>query len=498
MLTFSMYWRWSVLVLTCAAVGCQGLVAGPPGDAPDAAPSSASSAGASPPNVVSGAATAYRPKLRWSRRIGNGSLTDVAFDATGNLFVTGWISGAFDPSLGPLPGDSDPDAGTQDGYVGAFDPLGQLLWMQRWAAKPSFSGGAEVTIGPAGISVLGELSVPTSANPPQVDLGAGPVAIPNPHAPWGAPIGFVATYTNDGVYVSESPSTAVWTARDPNGNELELNSTTTDTGASEVGISKRAPDGTALWNQDLGPMNGQVVAAASESGALAVAGPMTGGGLDAGPFPCTPVVAAFDPGGTLVWSHRFAGTGCSAGVGAIAFDSSGDVLVGGSFFGPLDVGGPAPLMGPPSDSTPEASDLFAEDIFLVEYDAQGQYVWGRTYGETVNGVSSVGAIVFAKDQTPVIAGGLVGGTTSGPNYTTVGITNVFFAGLGSDGTTHWSASFDSPPGAHQSQQAGTLALGADGSMAIGGGFDGILDFGNGPLQGPSPGGSGGFVAVFDP
>jgi hypothetical protein len=424
----------------------------------------------------------------WSKHVGPGVVSGVAFDAAANLVAVGTIQGNFDASLGGGPGDKT----RTDAFVAAFDHAGNLRWLHRWTSSGGTAAAtyaAAVTVNDAGVWVLGTSWAAV------VDLGDGTVSLPE--SGQNASVAFVAHYTVSGALVSSaplavpaicqtSPCDPSWLAFDDAGSVYWVTAVVPSSSSSGEGqelLTKCDPQGDLLWSMSLPQGAGSGGLAVSGSGMIAVPG--------------TYALTVYGPDGSQRWSRPFQRV---ASNGPVAFDSAGDVIVGGSFSGAIDLGGPTPLQSPGSPD--------AEPMFLVKYDASGKYLWSHAYGSTPRAQSYVRAIGVASNQDVLFTGGFAGAVDFGTGaYQTnsdsedIGSHDVFLARLGSDGGGQWSTAF----GGYALGDAGwCLAAAPDGRVAMGGLFDRTIDFGNGSFTSIADFGSqwgpagDGFVAVFEP
>jgi hypothetical protein len=430
----------------------------------------------------------------WSKHIGPGWVNGVAFDASGNVFVAGSIQGAFDAALGSG-GAGDPKE--PNGFVAEFDRAGNVMWVHRWGSGAAMSPGtaSSVTVNDKGISVLG------LAWGGVVDLGGGSLSVPQ--KPQGSSTAFLAHYAAGGAFVSAAllePSSLcqtsycdpAWMGFDDSGNVFSVTSVPSMSSPpqGEVLLTKSDSDGKSLWTKSVPNAPGSGRPVVSTAGTIAI---FEGN-----------AVMTFGPDGSPRWSRQF---DWANPLGAVAFDSSGDVIVGGTFALQIDLGGPTPLQSPANDRQLPA-DYSAQPIFIVKYDAGGNYLWSHAYGSTPRAQSTVGAIRVAPNQDVLFTGGFAGAIDFGTgafqttsDAESVGDHDAFLARLSRDGTGQWSAGFGGPG---LGDTGSCLAVAPDGRVAMGGGFDGTIDFGNGPFTsvgfyhsqfGP---GSDGFVAVFGP
>jgi len=283
----------------------------------------------------------------------------------------------------------------------------------------------------------------------------------------------------------------LWSEFDDAGNAYALTEVSPASSTQiDVVLTKSNGEGRLLWNVP--------VANGSPDTKLAVSG--TGMSVVFQSYAMT----VFGSDGSQLWSRRF---DWANPLGPAAFDRAGNVVVGGTFAGAIDLGGPAPLQSPAGDSQ-QPGDSRAQPIFVAKYDAGGRYLWGHAYGSTSRAQSKVGAIRVASDDDVVFTGTFAGAidfgtgafrTTSDPEE--VGYQDAFLARLGPDGSGRWSDGFAGPG---YGDIGSSLAFGSDGRVAVGGAFDQTIDFGNGRFTavgsfGSQFGPNGDcFVAVFGP
>ncbi len=222
----------------------------------------------------------------WSKSLGsmgNDYAYGVALDGSGNMLVTGYVSGTTDFGGGPLT-----IGGSQDVFVAKYSPAGAYLW----ALAPTGSGwaaGAGLTADANGNVVVGGYFGGT------LDFGCGALS---------------------------------------------------SSGVSDAFVAKYSAAGACLWSRDIGGSgtNTRVMAVAvNGTGNVVVTGGFQGaadfGGAvltSAGSYDV--FVASYSATGTLQWAKRFGDTGYDYAYG-LTVDGSGNVLVAGSFQGTVDFGG---------------------------------------------------------------------------------------------------------------------------------------------------------------
>ncbi len=188
--------------------------------------------------------------------------------------------------------------------------------------------------------------------------------------------------------------------------------------------SKRFGDGLVQYGTDVSVDGaGNVIVTGYFEGSVDFGGGvLTGSGGDL-------FVAKFDAAGTHVWSRRFGGTDYDIGHG-VAVDGSNNVIATGSFRASIDFGGG--VLTAPGIST--------HDIYVAKFDADGNHVWSKNFGDASAqagyGVAVDGsgnAIVTGFFDSSVNFGGGV--------LTNPGAQDIFVAKFDATGNHVWSKGF---------------------------------------------------------
>lgn len=240
-------------------------------------------------------------------------------------------------------------------------------------------------------------------------------------------------------------------------------------GGSDVFLAKYSPAGTHLWSKRFGGTgndhgNGIGVDA---SGNVAITGDFTG----TADFETTNLVslgstdvfvARFTTGGGLFGAIGYGGTTADVGY-SLAVDTSGNIIVTGSFTGTANFGGANQV------------SLGGTDIFLAKYNSTGAHVWSQRFGGTVSDAAQ--AVAVDPSGNIAITGTFQGTTNLGGANLVGASIEVFLARYTSAGTHSWSVRLG---GASQDYGMG-VACDALGNVYCTGYFQGTGTFPTAPL-----------------
>ncbi len=457
-----------------------------------------------------GSAPNYTGDHLWSERYGSDS-TDrtlgLAVDSLGSAVITGSFKGDLDIDGTILVNDT-----YEDLFLIKFNATGVKQWAQRFG-----SGGVDVghavAIGESdSVLIVGIFASPTLYFRDDLILS---------HSGSPSYDCFVARFNSNGYPEwAHNFGGFPWVypldiATDTTGNVLLVggfqgsldfgNGPIASAGAvSNVFVAKLDPQGGEQWAYPYGgSTNGQWArtVATDNSNNLIVAGGFAGS-LDFGNG-TDPLAAGatediflvkFDSDGLALWSEDF-GDGAYQEPWDVAVGPGDDIFVIGNFVGQLSLGGPK-LTSVGNDDN--------YDIFIVKYNASGQYQWQKHFGNEHQqmagslSVDSVGNLVVTGFFEGTIDFGNGPLTSDGGVYD-----DIFVAKFSPDGTALWSHRYGDT-----AAQCGvitlfpcgsTAAFDLDGNTLFSGGFSGTIDFGGGPLT-SVPGGSPNdfFITKFSP
>lgn len=169
------------------------------------------------------------------------------------------------------------------------------------------------------------------------------------------------------------------------------------------------------------------------------------------------------------WVKSFGSTNNQQNSWSIVTDASGNVYTTGSGKGTIDF-----------DPGPGVSNLSLDadgDIFVLKLDANGAFLWARTFGSNTPGITEIGYSIVTDLSGNVYTIGIFAGTADfnpGPgiyNLTSVGLADIFLQKLDSNGFFLWAKSF----GADDYEYGYDIALDPEGSIYTTGYFSGTAD-----------------------
>ncbi len=205
------------------------------------------------------------------------------------------------------------------------------------------------------------------------------------------------------------------------------------------------------------------------------------------------IIAATQLGAqTYEWARNFGGTNKDYGY-SVAVDASGNVYTTGYFEGTADFD--------PGSGTDNHSSNGSFDVFIQKMDANGNFLWAKTFGSTDRDQSY--SIAVDANGNVYITGSFAGTVDFDPgsgtdNHTSNGALDIFVEKLDANGNFLWAKTFG---GASYNEDVGnSIAVDANGNVYVTGWFsDDTTDFdpGNGTDYHASNGGADIFVLKLD-
>lgn len=417
----------------------------------------------------------------WSDAFGTDSGTDaIDTDAAGNVFVAGNFADTI-----ILGGPVLTSVGDLDIFLAKFDANGNHLWSQSFGGLDIDFANDIVTDSLGNIIMVG-----FTRNP--VDFGGGALPIADGNE------GFVAKFDTNGThiwsraFVGTNSQDVRGVAVDAANNVLLTGSfqSTVDfgggafasAGSSDIFLVKLDPAGNHIWSRAFGstaPDQGEAVAADS-TGAVLLTGTFQGTlnfGVPLTSMGATDVFAAkFTQAGVDVWARSFGDTGGDAAID-IGTDAANAAILTGSFLGTVDFG-----LGPVASNG-------GTDAFAVKIGATGTTAWAVALGSA--GFEIPVALEVASDGSVEITGEFDGPVDFGGGViANAGDLDIFLVRLDAAGVHVHSFGI----GGDMFDGVEDLALGGGGRILLCGEFDGTIDFGGGPLS--ATGGTRAFIVVF--
>jgi hypothetical protein len=193
------------------------------------------------------------------------------------------------------------------------------------------------------------------------------------------------------------------------------------------------------------------------------------------------IVLRLDPQGNKRWIQPYIDAPGTSVIGA-ALDGSQDVVLYGSFNGPLDLGGGHAFTGP--DPTTGTSDGL-----LAKLAPDGTALWAQ---QIVGGLGAVSGASVATNAAGDIAFVDTGDGSAGPTFggispLAVGSLGTYVVELAPDGSFLWTRGFETGSGVSGGAPSGAItgaAFDPSGRLAVSGNFDATVDFGTGALTPP--------------
>jgi len=360
--------------------------------------------------------------------LGEETVTSLARDAGGNLYLSGGFSGStdFDPGAGLQVLNS---IGGQDGYVAKFSPAGSLLWARRFGGPGTDEVNALAVDAAGNVYAAGVFSGQADALPI-----AGPTILADGSAPdgfvlsldaggavrWALPVGGVQE-DEVSTIVATAAGTLTIAGSFQGSADFARNSTAVRLaaqGGTDVFLASYSSAGVLQWAKGIGGPNEESIApgglALDAQGGTALLGEFSGSAdFDPGPGNVSRAsisaadlfLGRYDANGSFVSVVTLGGQGSISGVRALV-DLDGSALVTGDFSGSLD-------FDPGTGLTSLASlgQAGATDVFVARYLQTGEFVWVTRFGEaTTVGDRSNSGTALARDPAGnvVVAGRFFG------------------------------------------------------------------------------------------
>ncbi|MCX6645439.1 MAG: hypothetical protein NTY09_03650 [bacterium] len=363
--------------------------------------------------------------FQWARTwggIGSETCFDIAIDATGYIYVTGFYTGTadFDPGVGT---DNHTSNGLNDAFLSKFDQSGNFLWTRSW-------GGT------------------------QQDVGYG-----------------VAVDNVDGVYVTGAYQGNV--DFDPGAGE-DLHQSN---GSQDVYMTKFDSSGSFQWARTWGGALSDSASsiAINSIGQIHVSGSFRGS-LDFDPGAGSDVrtsaggtdafLSLFTSSGVYLEAYTWGGTQNDYG-DQVVVDTSDNVYTVGVFYNSADLD--------PTGGTDIHFSNGLGDGYLIKFNSTGAFQWAKSWGgvsadyplavnaDNFSGVSVTGRFYDTVDFDPGVGV---------DNHTSYGLNDVFLSKFDSSGNYQWARTW----GGMEDDYGTSVVADSLGNLYVAGYFKDVVDF----------------------
>ena len=369
----------------------------------------------------------------WARTWGNGVSDDgelrggLAADESGNVYSAGWFSGTMD--FDPGPGvDEYTATGSKTTYLSKFDTDGNYQWTRVWGGLGNCESRDVCVDNQGHVYVIADFH-----DTAEFDPGPG-----------------VAWHTSNG--------------------------------SLDVCLSKFDDSGNFIWVRTWGGegmdfSHGVDCDAAGNVYVTGAFGADFGGGADFDPGPDVlwlesngdkdVFTSRFDPSGELVWARVFGSAEGPDSACGFTVDSTGNSYNAGSFSGSVDFD-----PGPGEDWHYSNGAL---DCFVSVLDSDGELVWARTWGGTMDLDKACG-IDFDPSGNVYVTGRFQGDNDYDPGpgedwHSSAGFIDIFLTSFDANGNHRWAHTWG-----NWWDFGKTIEIDEEGGVYLSGAFDGLVDF----------------------
>ncbi|MEK7576503.1 MAG: SBBP repeat-containing protein [Patescibacteria group bacterium] len=302
----------------------------------------------------------------------------VAVDGSGSVVIVGKLTGTIDLGGGALT-----SAGGGDFFVAKYSASGVYLWARRAGSLADDRAGGVAVDRDGNVLVTGYFAG-------TIDLGGGVLTATGGNI-------FVAKYSAGGAHLwSESfgPTTTASgyaisnaLAVDGSGNVVVGGlfagvgdfggGPLSGAGGSDIFVAKYTAAGGHVWSRRFGAASNDNVNGLTVDGGgnVLVTGDFTdtvdfGGGPVSSPVYSDMFIAKYTAAGEYLWSKNFGTSFVQETANGIAADANGNVVVTGSIYAALDLGGG--ILYPNG----------GKDFFVVKFSATGVHLWSKRAGDS--------------------------------------------------------------------------------------------------------------------
>ncbi|QQS60841.1 MAG: SBBP repeat-containing protein [Candidatus Moraniibacteriota bacterium] len=359
----------------------------------------------------------------WAKRfggVGSDGGFNITLDSSGNIYVTGWITGDVDLNddgdfIDPY--ESGTGFGSNDIFISVFTSEGSHLWAKRLGGIGNDSSSS-ITINSAGnIHITGSVTGNADLNgdgdvtdPYESGMGFGNLDVfisvfTSEGSPlWAKRLGGIDSDNGSKITLDFSGNVYI-TGQIRNNVDLNGDGDFTDPYESGIGfgswdafISVFTSEGSHLWAKRLGGVgldnsSGITINSAGNihiTGSVTENADLNGDGDVTDPYESgagfgnnDAFISIFTSEGSHLWAKRLGGVGSDGGSG-ITMDSAGNIYVTGLVTGDVDLNGDGDFTDPYESGTGFGSN----DIFISIFTSEGSHLWAKRLGGVGNDSSS--------------------------------------------------------------------------------------------------------------
>jgi len=444
--------------------------------------------------ITSSVSFAQGTKLEWAKSMGGTSGTSgesaksIAIDASGNVYTTGGFHGTvdFDPGAGV---SNLISAGNTDIFISKLDANGNFVWAKRMGGT-SYDIAYSIAIDASGnVYTTGHFYGTADFDPGTgvsnlTSAGFEDIFISKLDANGN----FVWAKRMGGTSVDEANSIAI----DASGNVYTTGffngtadfdpgagvSNLISAGNTDIFISKLDANGNFVWAKRMGgtEYDGTTSIAIDASGNVYTTGrfwgtadfdPGAGVSNLASAGNTDIFISKLDANGNFVWAKRMGGTSNDI-ANSITIDASGNVYTTGIFRETADFD--------PGAGVSNLTSAGHEDIFISKLDANGNFVWAKSMGDTFFDDES--SIAIDASGNVYTTGSFWGTVDFDPgagisNLISAGESDIFISKLDANGNFVWAKRMG---GTSSDIASSSIAIDAAGNVYTTGYFSGTVDF----------------------
>jgi hypothetical protein len=406
-------------------------------------------------------------------------VTSTTTDSSGNVYVGGYYTSAT-MTIGSFPLTSN--SGTS-AFVAKLNSAGTVLWAESLGGNAVAQANGVAVAADGSVYVAGSFSGSgTFGSTPLTASGTDDVFVAKLNASgsvlWAEHIGASGT-TDTATAIATDSSGNVYLTGSFSGTVNFNPSGTTDltsAGATDAFIAEYSSS--SGWTLDWARQLGTSGAAAGSAIALVPGGGVvfTGSFAGTGTFGTTNLTASQDAtdvfiaklngSGTPTWASDLGETNSADQATSIAVGSDGSVYTGGFFFGSITF--------PNGSGVPTITSAGLDDGFITKQDSNGNFLWAQDMGGKDS--DEVLGIALGPDNS-VSATGYFGGTATfgTTNLTTSGVSAIFDTKFDASGNFLWVRQMGGGTDVNAKDLGTAIALGPDGSVYTAGNFNDTIN-----------------------